>query len=168
MERLVIYPGSFDPLTYGHLDIIERGVAIFGRLIVAAARNPHKNPLFELKERREMLELVLGDNPRVTIDVFDGLLIDYARKKKARVILRGLRALSDFESEFQMALMNRRQDAIIETIFMMTGESYSFLSSKLIKEIASFGGPTRGLVPDLVADRLQAKLSNQGGGSEVS
>lgn len=168
MERLVIYPGSFDPVTYGHLDIIERGLAVFGRLIVAVARNPQKNPLFGLKERREMLELVLGDNPCVTVDVFDGLLIDYAHQKKARVVLRGLRALSDFENEFQMALMNRRQDASIETVFMMTGEAYSFLSSKLIKEIASFGGQTKGLVPDLVAERLKTKLPDRGGKNEVS
>lgn len=163
MEVSVIYPGTFDPVTYGHLDIIERGLAIFGQLTVAVAHNPHKNPLFSLKERREMLETVLDRDPRIVVDDFDGLLIDYMRKIGARVILRGLRALSDFEYEFQMALMNRRQDSHIETLFMMTGETYSFLSSNLIKEIASLGGSVKGLVPDLVAERLKAKFLTEGG-----
>lgn len=160
MEIVAVYPGSFDPVTYGHLDIIQRGLAIFGQLTVAVAHNPHKSPLFSLKERREMLEAVLDQDPRIRVDDFDGLLIDYAQRKGARVILRGLRALSDFEYEFQMALMNRRQDNSIETLFMMTGETYSFLSSKLIKEIASMGGSVKGLVPDLVAERLKAKFLN--------
>ena len=160
MEIVAVYPGSFDPVTYGHLDIIQRGLAIFGQLTVAVAHNPHKSPLFSLKERREMLEAVLDRDPRIRVDDFDGLLIDYAQRKGARVILRGLRALSDFEYEFQMALMNRRQDNSIETLFMMTGETYSFLSSKLIKEIASMGGSVKGLVPDLVAERLKAKFLN--------
>lgn len=160
MEIVAVYPGSFDPVTYGHLDIIQRGLAIFGQLTVAVAHNPHKSPLFSLKERREMLEAVLDRDPRIEVDDFDGLLIDYAQRKGARVILRGLRALSDFEYEFQMALMNRRQDNSIETLFMMTGETCSFLSSKLIKEIASMGGSVKGLVPDLVAERLKAKFLN--------
>ncbi len=158
----VIYPGTFDPVTYGHLDIIERAVAVFGRLIVAVAHNPQKNPLFTVEERREMIRLSLGENPDIEVDDFDGLLIDYLKRRNARVVLRGLRALSDFEYEFQMALMNRKQDSTIETIFMMTSEAYSYLSSKLIKEIAYLGGSVKGLVPDPVAERLRAKFKEGG------
>ena len=153
-----IYPGSFDPVTNGHLDLIERGTKIFDRLIVGVLRNLEKEPLFTLDERVEMLREVTQKWPNVEVDIFDGLLVDYARKRKARVILRGIRAISDYEYELQMALMNRKIEPQIETVFMMPAETYSYLSSRLVREIARLGGPIQGLVPAVVEQRLRAKV----------
>ena len=155
---IAIYPGSFDPVTNGHLDLIERGAAIFDQLIVAIARNPEKDPLFPVSERIEMLQAVTFDVKNVAVDVFDGLLVNYARAQDASVILRGIRAVSDYEYELQMAMMNRKIEPEIETIFMLPGEAYSFLSSRLVKELARLGGPIKGLVPPLVEERLRAKV----------
>jgi pantetheine-phosphate adenylyltransferase len=155
---IAIYPGSYDPVTNGHLDLIERGASIFDKLIVAVLRNLEKDPLFPVAERLEMLREVTRNWPNVEVDVFDGLLVDYARQKKARVILRGIRAISDYEYELQMALMNRKLEPQIETVFMLPAEAYSYLSSRLVKEIARLGGPVKGLVPPLVEERLRAKV----------
>ncbi len=160
-ERLAVYPGSFDPITNGHLDIIRRGLRFFDRLIVLVAYNPNKSGLFSVEERMEMIRSVVGSDPRVTIDSFSGLLVNYVKDKGAQVILRGLRALSDFEYEFQMALINRRLDRDIETVFLMTGYKWFYTSSNLIKEAASHGGSVRGLVPDIVLQRLEAKYEAQ-------
>ena len=157
-----LYPGSFDPITNGHIDIIERGLAIFDRLIIAVALNPKKAPLFNIEERIEMIEESLGRHPKVSVETFSGLLVEEAERRKARVILRGLRAVSDFEYEFQMALMNRNLNDKIETVFMMTGEAYSYLSSSVVKEIASLGGTVDGLVPKIVSERLKERFSGVG------
>jgi len=156
---IAIYPGSFDPVTNGHLDLIERGEKMFDVLIVAVLRNAEKAPMFGVPERVDMLRDVTKQWPGVEVDVFDGLLVDYARKRGAGVILRGIRAVSDYEYELQMALMNRKLEPRLETVFMLPGEPYSFLSSKLVREIAHFGGPLKGLVPDIVEQRLRAKVS---------
>ncbi|SRR5712692_659663 len=153
-----IYPGSFDPVTNGHLDLIERGTKIFDRLIVGVLRNLEKEPLFTLDERVEMLREVTRKWPTVEVDIFAGLLVDYARRRKARVILRGIRAISDYEYELQMALMNRKIEPQIETVFMMPAETYSYLSSRLVREIARLGGPIQGLVPAVVEQRLRTKV----------
>jgi pantetheine-phosphate adenylyltransferase len=153
-----IYPGSFDPVTNGHLDLIARGAMIFDKLIVAVARNLEKDPLFPLKERIEMLEAVTFDWKNVEVDAFDGLLVEFARARGGRVILRGIRAVSDYEYELQMAMMNRKIEPQIETVFMLPGETYSYLSSRLVKELARLGGPIKGLVPPLVEERLRAKV----------
>ncbi len=155
---LAIYPGSFDPVTNGHLDLIERGAKIFDRLLVAVLRNLDKDPLFTLQERVEMLKEVTRPWPNVEVDVFDGLLVDYARKRKASLILRGIRALSDYEYELQMALMNRKLEPQIETVFLMPAEAYSYLSSRLVREIARLGGPIHGMVPPAVEQRLRTKV----------
>lgn len=155
---LAIYPGSFDPVTNGHLDLIERGVKIFDRLVVGILRNLDKDPLFSLDERVEMLREVTRPWPNVEIEVFSGLLVDYARLRQANVILRGIRAVSDYEYELQMALMNRKLNPELETVFMMPALSYSFLSAKLVREIAQHGGPLKGLVPPAVEERLRAKV----------
>jgi pantetheine-phosphate adenylyltransferase len=157
--RVGLYPGSFDPITYGHLDLVERGCRVVDRLVVAALRNDHKNPLFSLEERIEMLREVVRPYPQVEVDSFDGLLVDYARQKGATLILRGIRAISDYEYELQMALMNRRLAPEIETMFMMAGEAYSFISSRLVKEVIRLGGNVSGLVPPSVEARLKARLS---------
>ena len=154
-----IYPGSFDPVTNGHLDLIARGAMIFDRLIVAVARNLEKDPLFEVKERVEMLEAVTFDWKNVEVEVFEGLLMDYARARNASVVMRGIRAVSDYEYELQMAMMNRKSEPSIETVFMLPGEAYSYLSSRLVKELARLGGPIKSLVPPLVEERLRAKVS---------
>jgi pantetheine-phosphate adenylyltransferase len=154
-----IYPGSFDPVTNGHLDLIARGAMIFDKLIVAVARNLEKDPLFGVKERIEMLEAVTFEWKNVEVEMFDGLLMDYARARSAGVVLRGIRAISDYEYELQMAMMNRKIEPQIETVFMLPGEAYSYLSSRLVKELARLGGPIKGLVPALVEDRLRAKVS---------
>lgn len=154
-----IYPGSFDPVTNGHLDLIARGARIFDTLVVAVARNLDKDPLFAVKERIEMLEAVTFDLKNVQVDMFEGLLVDYARARGAGVILRGIRAVSDYEYELQMAMMNRKVQPLIETVFMLPGEAYSYLSSRLVKELARFGGPVKGLVPPLVEERLKTKFS---------
>jgi pantetheine-phosphate adenylyltransferase len=153
-----IYPGSFDPVTNGHLDLIVRGATIFDHLVVAVARNIEKEPLFAVKERIEMLDIVTSDLTNVEVEEFDGLLMDYARAKNARVILRGIRAVSDYEYELQMAWMNRKIEPDIETVFMMPAEAYSYLSSRLVRELARFGGLPKGLVPPLVEERLRAKV----------
>jgi pantetheine-phosphate adenylyltransferase len=156
---IAIYPGSFDPVTNGHLDLIGRGEKMFDKLIVAVLKNVEKVPLFSVDERVEMLREVTSQWDSVEIDVFEGLLVDYARKRSAAVILRGIRAISDYEFELQMALMNRKLEPRLETVFMLPGESYSYLSSKLVREIAHLGGPTTGLVPPSVEQRLRAKVS---------
>src|SRR6202140_5666810 len=144
---LAIYPGSFDPVTNGHLDLIERGAKIFGRLVVAILRNNEKEPLFSIAERTEMLREVTSGFANVEVDCFHGLLVDYARKRKARVLLRGIRAVSDYEFELQMAMMNRKLESALETVFMLPAVEYSFLSSRLVREIARLGGSVSGLVP---------------------
>ena len=155
--KLAVYPGSFDPLTNGHVDIIERGTHLFDKIIVAILVNVEKSPLFSMEERVEIVREVFRGQPNVEVDTFDGLLVDYVAARKADVIVRGLRALSDFETEFQMALMNRRLRAHIETVFMMPAEQYTYISSRLIKEVFSLGGQVRGLVPEIVESRLREK-----------
>ncbi|MCI0409884.1 MAG: pantetheine-phosphate adenylyltransferase [Acidobacteria bacterium] len=161
MKVLAVYPGSFDPVTNGHLDIIRRGSRLFDRIVVAILRNPEKEALFGLQERRRILQRATSGIPNVSVDSFDGLLVDYAQRRGARVIVRGLRALSDFEYEFQMALMNRRLDSSIETVFMMPSEAYSYLSSRLVKEVVRLGGSVTGLVPSEVELRLGARVGNR-------
>jgi len=156
---VAIYPGSFDPVTNGHLDLIERGEKMFDTLIVAVLRNAEKQPLFSVPERVEMLEEVTKRWPSVEVAIFDGLLVDFARKRGAGVILRGIRAVSDYEYELQMALMNRKLEPRLETVFMIPGEPYSYLSAKLVREIAQHGAPLHGLVPTIVEERLRAKMS---------
>jgi pantetheine-phosphate adenylyltransferase len=153
-----IYPGSFDPVTNGHLDLIARGAMIFDQLIVAVAQNLDKEPLFAVKERVEMLEAVTFEWKNVEVEIFDGLLMDYARSRGASVIMRGIRAVSDYEYELQMAMMNRKIEPDIETVFMLPAEAYSYLSSRLVKELARLGGPVKDLVPPLVVERLRAKV----------
>lgn len=153
-----IYPGSFDPPTNGHLDLIQRGSKIFDELVVAILRNPEKDPLFSLGERRSMLEELTARFRNVRVDTFDGLTVDYAAKVKAHAVLRGIRALSDYEYELQMALMNRKLQPDLETVFMMPAEQYSYLSSRLVREVAHLGGSIVGLVPEMVEQRLREKL----------
>jgi pantetheine-phosphate adenylyltransferase len=153
-----IYPGSFDPPTNGHLDLIERGSKIFDELVVAILRNPEKDPLFSLSERRSMLEALTSEFHNVRVDTFDGLTVDYAARMKASAVLRGIRALSDYEYELQMALMNRKLQPSLETVFMMPAEQYSYLSSRLVREVAKLGGSIAGLVPEMVERRLREKL----------
>ena len=157
--KKAIYPGSFDPLTFGHIDIIERSVRLFDTVIVALLTNPRKTPLFTVEERVEIMQAILKPRfPTVEIEVFHGLLVDYAMHKNANAIVRGIRAVTDFEYEFQMALMNRRLAPTIETVFMMPAENYSYLSSKLVKEIAELGGNVSGLVPEIVEKRLKQRF----------
>ncbi len=156
-----IYPGSFDPFTNGHLSLIQRGLQMFDRLIVALLVNPKKTPLFTIEERRQMIQEAVKD-PRIEIDSFQGLLVEYAQKKGVNVVLRGLRAVSDFEYEFQLANMNRKLRPDIETVFMMTGEDYFYVSSNLVREVASLGGDVHGLVPPNVLQKLKAKYSTGG------
>jgi pantetheine-phosphate adenylyltransferase len=155
---LAIYPGSFDPVTNGHLDLIERGAKLFDRLIVAILRNTEKAPLFTIAERTEMLRDVTAPFQNVEIDCFHGLLVDYARERNAQVLLRGIRAVSDYEFELQMAMMNRKLQPGLETVFMLPAVEYSFLSSRLVREIAQLGGSVAGLVPAAVERRLRAKV----------
>jgi len=161
MARLAVYPGSFDPLTNGHVDIISRGARLFDRIIVAMLVNAEKQPLFTMAERVAIAREVFRDQPNVEVDTFDGLLVDYVARRRAQVIVRGLRAVSDFEFEFQMALMNQRLNATIETVFMMPAEQYTYISSRLIKEVFSLGGRVHGLVPDMVEARLREKVTPQ-------
>jgi pantetheine-phosphate adenylyltransferase len=153
-----IYPGSFDPITNGHLDLIERGCKIFDHLVVSVLVNLEKRPLFSTQERVEMLTEATRHCTNVSIDTFDGLLVDYAVRKQARVILRGIRFISDFENELQMALMNRKMDSNLETVFMMPAVNYTYLSSRLVREICQLGGNISGLVPAVVEERLRAKV----------
>ncbi len=156
---IAVYPGSFDPVTNGHLDLVARGAKIFDRLIVAVAQNLDKDPLFAVQERVEMLEAVTFEFQNVEVDVFSGLLMDYARARGARVVLRGIRAVSDYEYELQMAMMNRKIEPEIETVFMMPAETYSYISSRLVRELARLGGPVKGMVPPFVEERLRSKVS---------
>ncbi|MEE3203395.1 MAG: pantetheine-phosphate adenylyltransferase [Acidobacteriota bacterium] len=156
--KLAVYPGSFDPLTNGHVDIIERGARLFDRIVVAILVNNEKDALFEAGERKAIAGEVFGEFPNVEVETFNGLLVDYAERKEADVIVRGLRAISDFEYEMQMALMNRRLDRTIETVFMMPDERYTYLSSRLVKEVYALGGSIVGLVPAIVESRLASKI----------
>jgi pantetheine-phosphate adenylyltransferase len=157
-EVVAIYPGSFDPITIGHLDVIERGSRLCDRLIVSILRNEAKSPLFSVEERMEMLTEVTSRFRNVEVDSFDGLLATWALRRGARVILRGIRAISDYEYELQMALMNRRLQPQLETVFLLAGEQFSFISSKLVKEVYSLGGNITGLVPPIVEKRLRERL----------
>jgi pantetheine-phosphate adenylyltransferase len=158
MEKSVIYPGTFDPITNGHLDIIQRALQIFDQVVVAVALNLEKDPLFTGPERKEIITEATRHLGNVRVDSFDSLLVDYVRAQKTNVVLRGLRAISDFEYEFQMALMNRKLDETIETVFMMPSQDYSYLSSRLVKEIAIRGGSIEAFVPPIVEKWLQEKL----------
>ena len=156
--RIAIYPGSFDPLTNGHLDVVQRAAKLFDRVIVAVAKNESKHALFSLNERVNMVEKAVAGLPNVEVDSFDGLLVEYVVERKAKAIVRGLRAVSDFEFEFQLALMNRKLEENVETIFMMPKDTYTFLSSRIVKEIARLGGDVSQFVPPNVQVALQKKL----------
>lgn len=158
MKRIAVYPGTFDPVTNGHIDLVERSLRIFDNVIVAVSENPRKAPLFSSEERIAMLTKATAKYNNVVIEGFDGLLVDYVRKKKAVGIVRGLRAVSDFEYEMQMALMNRRLDNTIETVFMMPSEEYSFITSTIVREAASYGGNVSSLVPKIVVEKLRKKF----------
>ncbi|MFA6413436.1 MAG: pantetheine-phosphate adenylyltransferase [Syntrophales bacterium] len=160
MKKIAVYPGSFDPITNGHIDIITRGLRMFDELIILVAYNPNKSSLFTVEERMDMIrQVIIKDEKILRVDCSSGLLVDYVQNKGANVILRGLRAVSEFEYEFQMALINRRLDRDIETVFLMTGFQWFYTSSNLIKEAASLGGSVTGLVPDIVFERLQSKFN---------
>jgi pantetheine-phosphate adenylyltransferase len=157
-KNIAVYPGSYDPLTNGHIDIIERGLKIFDKIIVAVLKNPAKTYLFSLEERQQILSTVFKDSQRIEIDHFEGLLVDYLNRKGVSTVVRGLRAISDFEIEFQMALMNRKIEPRIETIFFVPSDAYSFLSSKLVKEIYQLGGEVGSMVPEIVDRKLKEKF----------
>jgi pantetheine-phosphate adenylyltransferase len=156
--RIAVYPGSFDPLTNGHLDVVQRAAKLFDRVIIAVARNEAKHPLFTVEERRAMAATATRHLPNVQVDAFDGLLVDYVENQGGQAIIRGLRAVSDFEFEFQLALMNRSLRESIETIFMMPKDTYTFISSRIVKEIARLGGDVSAFVPPNVAEQLQGKM----------
>ena len=162
MKTIAVYPGSFDPITNGHLDIIHRAATMFDRVVVAVAHDVEKTPLFSVAERVALVRTAVGGHPNVTADEFSGLLVRYAHRLGARVLVRGLRAVSDFEYEFQMALVNRRLDPHIETIFLMPKEEYIFLSSRTVKEVAGLGGDVSGFVPAVVQKALRRKLGVNG------
>jgi pantetheine-phosphate adenylyltransferase len=153
-----IYPGSFDPPTNGHLDLIQRGAKIFEELVVAILRNSEKTPMFSVSERLEMLKELTADLKNVRIETFDGLMVEYAKSMDAMCVLRGIRAISDYEYELQMALMNRKIEPTLETVFMMPADKYSYVSSRLVREVAQVGGPVKGLVPEVVEQKLREKL----------
>jgi pantetheine-phosphate adenylyltransferase len=157
-EKIAVYPGTFDPITNGHLSIVNRALKIFDKLIMAILNNPQKRPLFSLEERILMIEEVLKSKSNVEVDSFDGLLVDYVIKKNSNVVLRGIRALSDFEFEFQMALMNRKLNRDVQSIFLMTDYKWFYISSTIIKEAASFNGDISGLVPPIVCQKLKEKF----------
>jgi len=159
MPDIAVYPGSFDPITNGHLDLIQRALKIFDHIVVAVATNAFKQSLFTIEERMEMIRESLKDYPQVTIDSFEGLLVNYAKRQKARAILRGLRAVTDFEYEFQLAMMNRRLEPEVETVFLMTGLRWVFLSSSILKEAAVHGGNIEGMVPEIVVKKLREKFA---------
>ncbi|MBC8317034.1 MAG: pantetheine-phosphate adenylyltransferase [Desulfobulbaceae bacterium] len=160
--KIAIYPGTFDPITMGHLDIVERASEIFDKVIIAIARNPAKTTLFTIEERLQMIqECFSEDNKKVEVVAIQGLVVDYASTVGAKVLVKGLRALSDFDYEFQLALMNRRMVRDVETVFLMTGLRWIYISSSIVKDVASHGGDVQGLVPDLVGDRLRAHYSKQ-------
>ena len=158
MKRRAIYPGSFDPLTNGHLSLIQRGLKIFDGLVVAVANNPAKKPLFSLEERKSLIVEAVGGDPRVEVDHFESLLVDYAKKRSIHTVMRGLRAVSDFEYEFQLANMNRKLDPEFESVFVMTGQDYFYVTGSLVREVASYGGDVTGLVPPNVAAGLARKF----------
>ena len=161
-DIVAIYPGSFDPVTNGHLDLIHRGAKLFDRLIVAIARNLDKaEPLFDLTERKEMLVAMTADLDNVSIEIFEGLLVHYCIERNANAVLRGIRAVSDYEFELQMALMNRKMEPRVETVFMMPAEKYSYLSARIVREIARLGGPLTGLVPEMVEQRVRNKVAQK-------
>ncbi len=157
-KKIAVYPGSFDPITFGHLDIINRALKVFDEVVIAVARNDKKNPLFSVEERIELIGKVMDGSDRAKVDTFDGLLIDYVRASGARAIVRGLRAISDFEYELQMAQINRSISKDVETVFLMTSVFYSFLSSSVVKEVSSLNGPVDGMVPPVVKKALDAKF----------
>ncbi len=156
--RIAVYPGTFDPITYGHMDVIKRGTNLFDKVIVLVARNSTKTPLFTGEERVAMIKEIFRNNPRVSVDIFDGLLVDFVVRKKATAIIRGLRALSDFEYEFQMALTNRKMDGTIDTVFLVPDERYTYLNSTIVREIARLGGDVSDFVPPCVRKRLVTKV----------
>lgn len=158
MENRAVYPGFFDPITNGHVDIILRGLRIFNKIIVAVLKNPKKKSLFSTKERVAMIQKIFAHQPEIEVKAFDGLLVDFSKRNRANIVIRGLRAVSDFEYEFQMALMNRKLDSEIETLFMMPSLNYSFLSSGLVKEVFLLGGSVEDLVPEIVEKNLREKL----------
>jgi len=158
MKHIAVYPGTFDPVTNGHIDLVERSLRIFDEVIVAVAANPKKEPLFPLDERVTLFKQAISHFSNVVIEGFDGLLVDYVKQKKAAGIIRGLRAVSDFEYEMQMALMNRRLDNTIETVFLMPNEEYSFITSTIVKEAASYGGDVSSLVPKVVVEKLKKRF----------
>ena len=161
-KNTAVYPGSFDPITNGHLDIVTRGLNVFDRIIIAVARNSDKNPLFSIEERVHFIRQAVANEPRIEVDTFDGLLVNYVFSKGARIILRGLRAISDFEYEFQVAQTNRTIKEEIETVFMMTSLPYSYLSSSVVREVASLNGPVDSFVPEIVREALEKKFIKKG------
>ena len=165
-ERVAIYPGSFDPPTHGHINLIRRGLEVVDRLVVAVVRNPGKESLFSLKERVDIIRESIGKEPRMEVDSFDGLLVDYCRARKASVVLRGLRAVSDFEYEFELAQMNRKLSPKLEFLFMMTAEEYFYVSSRLVREVAALGGDVSAFVPKTVEKHLRAKFKMMGKGKK--
>ncbi len=159
-QHIAIYPGTFDPITYGHIDVVDRATKLFSKVIILVARNTSKNPLFSADERLAMVEEIFKKNKRVDVDCFDGLLVAYAKRKKATVIIRGLRAVSDFEYEFQMALTNRKMEQSVDTVFLVPHERYTYLNSSIVREVARLGGDVSDFVPKSVQRRLTAKVQS--------